>query len=98
MSQLFSLIPLIQVTVDDVPIRDLNIEWLRNRIGLVSQEPVLFTATVEENLKMGNEDVSEQAMLDAAVMANAHEFILQLAKVSIYASYRLSLSSKKWIV
>ncbi|VDK41711.1 unnamed protein product [Gongylonema pulchrum] len=58
----------------------MNIEWLRNNIGLVSQEPVLFATTIEENLKLGKENLTQDAMVDACVMANAHDFILKLPK------------------
>lgn len=64
-----------------MPIRDLNIEWLRNTIGVVSQEPVLFAATIEENLRMGNEMLTDHEMIQACIMANAHEFITKLPRV-----------------
>lgn len=67
--------------IDGVPIRDFNIEWLRNTVGVVSQEPVLFAATIEENLRMGNELVTEHEMIQACIMANAHEFITKLPRV-----------------
>ena len=38
------------VSVDGVDVRDLNITWLRKQIGVVSQEPILFAATIEENI------------------------------------------------
>ncbi|KAI1718396.1 ABC transporter transmembrane region domain-containing protein [Ditylenchus destructor] len=66
------------VTLDGVPIQDLNVEWLRNTIGLVSQEPVLFAATVEENLRMGKPDATLDEMVKACKTANAHEFIAKL--------------------
>ncbi|VDN45162.1 unnamed protein product, partial [Gongylonema pulchrum] len=43
----------IKVTIDGIPINTLNIRWLRRTIGVVSQEPILFAATVEENLRLG---------------------------------------------
>ncbi|KAL3994753.1 ABC transporter transmembrane region family protein [Acanthocheilonema viteae] len=69
-----------RITLDGILISDLNIEWLRNKIGLVSQEPVLFTATVEENLKLGNEALTENEMIEACKIANAHDFIMKLPK------------------
>ncbi|KAI1720374.1 ABC transporter transmembrane region domain-containing protein [Ditylenchus destructor] len=66
------------LTIDGVPITDLNTEWLRNTIGIVSQEPILFATTVERNLKMGKVDVTMEEMIHACKMANAHEFILKL--------------------
>ncbi|VDM49693.1 unnamed protein product [Toxocara canis] len=68
------------LTIDGVPVRDLNIEWLRNTVGVVSQEPVLFATTIENNLRMGNEQLTEHEMIKACVMANAHEFITKLPR------------------
>nr|AAD49563.1 P-glycoprotein-like protein [Onchocerca volvulus] len=67
-----------KITLDGVPISDLNIEWLRNKIGLVSQEPVVFARTIEENLKLGNEALTENEMIEACKIANAHDFIMKL--------------------
>ncbi|CAG9532752.1 unnamed protein product [Cercopithifilaria johnstoni] len=69
-----------KITFDGIPISDLNIEWLRKQIGLVSQEPVIFAATVEENLKLGNEALNENEMIEACRIANAHDFIMKLPK------------------
>nr|CAD2161669.1 unnamed protein product [Meloidogyne enterolobii] len=68
------------VTLDGLPIRDLNIEWLRNNIALVQQEPILFADTVEANIRMGKEDVTVEEMIDVCRMANAHEFICKLSE------------------
>lgn len=57
---------------------DLNVKWLRNTIGLVSQEPAIFAATVEENLKLGRVDISDNDMIRACRMSHSHEFIKKL--------------------
>jgi len=67
-----------------IPIRDLNVQWLRQNIALVQQEPVLFAATIEENLRMGKEETTTEEMVAACRMANAHEFICKLADVINY--------------
>ncbi|KAJ3261916.1 Multidrug resistance protein 1 [Chytriomyces hyalinus] len=77
-----------QVTVDGIPIRDINVGWLRKQIGIVSQEPVLFDRTVRENLLIGMtenhpESVFDKATLDAKIehacrVANAWDFIQAL--------------------
>ncbi|KAI9478271.1 MAG: P-loop containing nucleoside triphosphate hydrolase protein [Benjaminiella poitrasii] len=68
-----------QVTLDGHDIKDLNVRWLRQQIGVVSQEPVLFNMTVRQNLLMGVEqDVSESALVSACKEANCHTFISQL--------------------
>lgn len=69
---------LLQVTVGGYDVRQLNLHWLRNNIGVVSQEPVLFATTIAENIRYGREDVSEEEMIAAAEAANAHSFISEL--------------------
>ncbi|CAD5219768.1 unnamed protein product [Bursaphelenchus okinawaensis] len=66
------------VTIDGHDVRDLNLKWLRQTVGTVQQEPIIFNATVEENLKIGNPDLTEKAMVQACQLANAHEFIENL--------------------
>ncbi|VDN02077.1 unnamed protein product [Thelazia callipaeda] len=68
------------ITIDGIPISDFNIQWLRRQIAVVSQEPVLFAATIEENLKLGDESLTEDAITEACILANAHEFIMKLPK------------------
>ncbi|KAJ3372638.1 Multidrug resistance protein 1 [Allomyces arbusculus] len=71
------------VKVDGVPLPDLSLQWYRQRIGYVPQMPVLFDATIEENLKLGAIDGTEvtQAMMEQACRdANAHDFIMALPK------------------
>ncbi|VDM47295.1 unnamed protein product [Toxocara canis] len=67
-----------EILLDGVPLKDLNVCWLRQTIGVVSQEPVLFAATVEENLRLGKEDMTEEEMERVCRMANAHNFIKEL--------------------
>ena len=59
-------------------VRDLNIHWLRNNIGVVSQEPVLFATTISENIRFGKEDATLKEIEAAAIAANAHSFISEL--------------------
>ncbi|XP_060782148.1 ATP-binding cassette sub-family B member 10, mitochondrial [Neoarius graeffei] len=66
------------ITVDGHDIRNLNAYWLRNNIGTVSQEPVLFSCTIAENIAYGASDPSQvttQDILRVAQIANAHDFI-----------------------
>ncbi|XP_036430543.1 ATP-binding cassette sub-family B member 10, mitochondrial [Colossoma macropomum] len=66
------------VTVDGHDIRDLNPYWLRSHIGTVSQEPVLFSCSIAENIAYGATDpsrVTPQDIVRAAQIANAHDFI-----------------------
>lgn len=56
--------------------RNLNVNWLRQQIGLVSQEPTLFACSIRDNIAYGNPNASEQQIEEAARMANAHDFIV----------------------
>ncbi|XP_069769956.1 ATP-dependent translocase ABCB1-like isoform X2 [Narcine bancroftii] len=66
------------ITVDGHDIRLLNIKHLRKFIGVVSQEPVLFATTIAENIRFGQEDVSDAEIERAAKEANAYDFIMKL--------------------
>lgn len=68
----------LQVLVDGCDVRDMDVHWLRSQVGLVSQEPVLFSCTVKENICYGNPDATQQQVEDAARAANAHSFIQKL--------------------
>ena len=59
-------------------IRELNLHWLRQHIGVVSQEPVLFATSIAENIRYGKEDVTQEEIEVAAKAANAHMFITEL--------------------
>lgn len=75
--------------MDGVDISKLNVGWFRSYIGLVGQEPVLFDTTIRENIRYGNESVTEEEMIKAAKEANAHDFISKLPEVSFYIIYHL---------
>ncbi|TMW59305.1 hypothetical protein Poli38472_004374 [Pythium oligandrum] len=63
------------VKLDGVDVRDLNVAWLREQIGLVGQEPVLFATTIMENIRNGKPGATDEQVIDAAKMANAYSFI-----------------------
>ena len=63
------------VEFEGIDIKELNVAWLRNQMGLVSQEPVLFNGTIRENLQYGLPSASVAEMEDACRLANAHDFI-----------------------
>uniref|UniRef100_A0ACD5ZNS6 Uncharacterized protein n=1 Tax=Avena sativa TaxID=4498 RepID=A0ACD5ZNS6_AVESA len=67
------------ITLDGVDIKNLNIKWLRDQMGLVTQEPVLFNDTIRANIAYGKDgDVAEEELIAAAKASNAHEFISSL--------------------
>ncbi|KAI7983537.1 ABC transporter B family member 11 [Camellia lanceoleosa] len=64
------------ITLDGIEIQRLKLKWLRQQIGLVSQEPVLFNDTIHANIAYGKDGIaSETEILAASKMANAHTFI-----------------------
>ncbi|KAF8024403.1 hypothetical protein BT93_F1556 [Corymbia citriodora subsp. variegata] len=64
------------ITLDGVDIKQLQLKWLRQQMGLVSQEPVLFNETIRANIAYGKDgDATEQEILAASELANAHKFI-----------------------
>ncbi|KAJ7379512.1 ABC transporter B member 11 [Desmophyllum pertusum] len=67
-----------EVTIDGHDIRNLNLKWLREQIGVVSQEPVLFATTIAENIRYGKDGVTQENIERATKMANAHDFISRL--------------------
>ncbi|MBK8873517.1 MAG: ABC transporter ATP-binding protein [Bacteroidetes bacterium] len=66
------------IKIDGVPLPDLSLASLRNLIGVVSQESILFNDTVLNNIAFGMDNVSLQDVETAARIANAHEFIAQM--------------------
>ncbi|XP_047113074.1 ATP-dependent translocase ABCB1-like [Schistocerca piceifrons] len=66
------------VELDGRDMKTLNVGWLRSQIGVVSQEPVLFHATIAENIRYGREGCSMQEIEEVAKVANAHGFISKL--------------------
>ncbi|XP_072174900.1 ATP-dependent translocase ABCB1-like [Diadema setosum] len=69
-----------KILVDGDEITDLNVRWLREKIGVVSQEPILFNCSIEENIAYGRAGVTKEEIVQATKMANAHDFISKLPK------------------
>ncbi|KAK4272846.1 hypothetical protein QN277_021346 [Acacia crassicarpa] len=67
-----------QVLLDGHDIKTLKLKWLRQQIGLVSQEPALFATTIRENILLGRSDADQVEVEEAARVANAHSFIIKL--------------------
>ncbi|MBD2743820.1 ABC transporter ATP-binding protein [Coleofasciculus sp. FACHB-1120] len=66
------------MTLDGIDLRDLKLRDLRSCIGLVSQDVFLFHGTVKENIAYGSPDATEAEVIEAAKIAEAQDFILQL--------------------
>ena len=66
-----------RVTIDGTDIRDVRLHDLRALMGNVNQDPILFNDSVFNNISFGVENADEQSVVEAAKIANAHEFILE---------------------
>ena len=67
------------IFLDGIDLQTLNVSWLRQQVGLVSQEPVLFNDTIRANIAYGRQgEASEEEIIAAAEAANAHEYISAL--------------------
>ncbi|XP_059113272.1 ATP-dependent translocase ABCB1 [Peromyscus eremicus] len=68
------------VSIDGQDIRTINVRYLREIIGVVSQEPVLFATTIAENIRYGRENVTMDEIEKAVKEANAYDFIMKLPR------------------
>ena len=68
------------IRLDGVDLRDLSTESLRQNVGIVLQDSFLFSGSIEENIRYGNDHAMHAQVVEAAKMANAHEFIQELPK------------------
>jgi ATP-binding cassette subfamily B (MDR/TAP) protein 1 len=69
--------------IDGVDIRRMKLGWIRGKISLVSQEPVLFSTTIRENIAYGMENLTLDEIKRAIELANAAKFIDKLPNVHI---------------
>ena len=70
-----------EVLIDGVNIKNLNLDWIRGKIGLVSQEPLLFMTSIKDNIIYGKEEATLEEIKRAAELANAANFIDKLPNV-----------------
>ncbi|XP_060570525.1 phosphatidylcholine translocator ABCB4-like [Ruditapes philippinarum] len=66
------------VSIDGRDIRGLNLKSLRNKIGVVSQEPILFGISIKENILLGQPNARYEEVVRAAKESNCHDFIMAL--------------------
>ncbi|OVA18271.1 ABC transporter [Macleaya cordata] len=67
-----------QVLLDGRDLKLFNLRWLRNHLGLIQQEPIIFSTTIRENIIYARHNATEAEMKEAARIANAHHFISSL--------------------
>ncbi|WP_075037481.1 ABC transporter ATP-binding protein [Halobacillus dabanensis] len=83
-STLISLIPRFydvtsgSISIDGTDIRDFEARSLRDNIGMVLQDNILFSESIAMNIRMGNPNATDEEMIEAAKAANAHDFIMDL--------------------
>jgi subfamily B ATP-binding cassette protein MsbA len=66
-----------EVLIDEINIKDYSLHSVRGLMSIVTQEPILFNDTIANNIKLGKEDATEEEIIHAAKVANAHNFIIQ---------------------
>lgn len=69
-----------QILLDGHDLKVLQLKWLREQMGLVSQEPALFATTIAANILFGKADAEMDQVVEAAKASNAHSFIQKLPK------------------
>jgi len=69
-----------EILVDGRKNSDYNLQWLRQHMAIVSQEPCLFNISIKENIRYGKEDATDEEVIEAAKKANIHEFIESLSE------------------
>ncbi|CAN6971970.1 unnamed protein product [Brassica rapa subsp. trilocularis] len=67
-----------EVLIDGIDLKKLQLRWIRRKIGLVSQEPILFATTIRENIVYGKEDASDEEIRTAVKLASATRFVDKL--------------------
>ncbi|MBA0709380.1 hypothetical protein Golax_024416 [Gossypium laxum] len=72
-----------EVLIDGISLKEFQLRWIRGKIGLVSQEPVLFTSSIRDNIAYGKEGATTEEIRAAAELANASKFIDKLPQVLV---------------
>lgn len=67
-----------KITLDETDMKELDEDWLRSQIALVQQEPILFHASVYENVAYGKPNATTEEVIKACIAANANEFIMDM--------------------
>jgi ATP-binding cassette, subfamily B, bacterial MsbA len=66
-----------ELLIDGINIKDYSLHSVRSLMSIVTQEPILFNDTIANNIKLGKENATEEEIIQAAKIANAHDFIIQ---------------------
>ena len=65
-------------------VQELNLSWLRSQTSIVRQEPVIFALSIKENIRLGKLGATDNEIVRAAQIANAHDFIMALPHVTLF--------------
>jgi ATP-binding cassette subfamily B (MDR/TAP) protein 1 len=68
------------IEYEGIDIREYNVKWLRDQIGMVQREPILFNMSIEKNIAIGWPEAKESDIVEAAKISKCHDFILALPK------------------
>jgi subfamily B ATP-binding cassette protein MsbA len=69
-----------EIIIDGIDLKMMDLEWLRSIMGIVTQETILFNDTVWNNIAYGHNNASKEQVYEAAMAANAHQFIQQMSE------------------
>ena len=69
-----------KILIDGKDYKDMPIKWIHNNLGYVLQSPHLFSGTIKDNIKYGKLDASDDQVIEAAKLVNAHDFIMETDK------------------
>lgn len=79
-----------EILIDGINLKEFKLRWIRGKIGLVSQEPVLLASTIRENIAYGKDDATIDEIKAAADLASASKFIDKLPQVYALLIFRIS--------
>lgn len=74
-----------EVLIDGINLKEYQLKWIREKIGLVSQEPVLFASSIKDNIAYGKDGATIEEIRAATELANAAKFIDKLPQVQIFS-------------
>ncbi len=67
-----------EILIDGINVKNIDLSYLRNEIGIVLQKAILFSSTIKENIKWGKKDATDEEVYDAAKKAQAYDFIMDM--------------------
>jgi ATP-binding cassette subfamily B (MDR/TAP) protein 1 len=85
-----------EVLIDGINLKEFQLKWIREKIGLVSQEPVLFASSIKDNIAYGKDGATTEEIKAAAELANAAKFIDKLPQVQIFSLHGYTL--RPWFI